>query len=508
MNNTVYKNASIVTGISVAERALGFLYRIVLSRYVGAEGLGIYQVAHSLFALLLTLGTGGIPVTLSRMVAKANAENDPKAGQAALSAGLCCAILCSLPFCLLVWIFGENLPLSLSGGEGLPVLKILLLGLCFACVYAVARGYLWGNKRFLAASMLEMTEEVVMVLVGIFLLRGIPTPLVGATRAAWACAIADIFSCLVALVVLFSTGGKLAKKKPPLKPLFTSALPITSVRAGASLVNSVVAVLLPAMLVRAGATQTEALSLFGVVSGMVLPVLFIPSTLIGSLALVLVPELSADFYRKNTARLKENIARGLRFSFLIACALIPLFFTLGEEVGRLAFSSVPAGQIIAKGCLILLPMSLTMISTSILNSIGFEKQTFLFFFVGAAGLLLSILLLPPFCGIYAYVVGLGVSYTLTAACNLLFLRKKLQTESKQREQGCVHGILIPLFGILPLSLCGQLLLALSRRFLGAWSGLLTTAICLVGITLAYLFFTKQLPLPQKRLRKKQKADSV
>ena len=78
MKNTVYKNASIVTGLSVAERGLGFLYRIVLSRLIGAEGLGLYQVALSLFGLFLTIGTGGLPITLSRIIAKNKADGNGK----------------------------------------------------------------------------------------------------------------------------------------------------------------------------------------------------------------------------------------------------------------------------------------------------------------------------------------------------------------------------------------------------------------------------------------------
>ena len=73
MKNKVIANASIVTGLSIAERSLGFLYRIVLSRLLGAEGLGLYQVALSLFGLFITIGTGGIPITVSRMISKAKA---------------------------------------------------------------------------------------------------------------------------------------------------------------------------------------------------------------------------------------------------------------------------------------------------------------------------------------------------------------------------------------------------------------------------------------------------
>ena len=73
---TVYTTASLVTFLSVAERGLGFLYRIVLSRLIGAEGLGLYQVSLSLFSVFLTVGTGGIPITVSRLISKSKAEKD------------------------------------------------------------------------------------------------------------------------------------------------------------------------------------------------------------------------------------------------------------------------------------------------------------------------------------------------------------------------------------------------------------------------------------------------
>ena len=80
--------ATAVTALSVAERGLGFLYRIVLSRLIGAEGLGLYQVALSLFGLFLTIGTGGIPITVSRMISKSKAEHRPYDEHRAVSAGV------------------------------------------------------------------------------------------------------------------------------------------------------------------------------------------------------------------------------------------------------------------------------------------------------------------------------------------------------------------------------------------------------------------------------------
>ena len=493
--NTVVLTASIVTGLSVAERGLGFLYRIALSRLIGAEGLGLYQVALPLFSLFLTIGTGGIPITVSRMISKSKAESHPLDEQRAVTAGLCLSLLLTLPVCLLLIPFGDKLGFLFSDGRAFPVFRILLVGLCFSSLYAVFRGSFWGNKQFLLPSILEIAEESVMVIVGILLLQNISSVSAGAERAAWAVVISYLFSFGASTLCFFLRGGKLSPPKNTLKPLFNATLPITSVRTSGSLVNSAVAVLLPVMLMRAGLDSSEALTLFGVVSGMVLPILFIPSTIIGSLSLVLVPELSEDFYRKNFTRLKKNIERGLRFSFLLACVLIPFFFVLGNGLGLLAFSNAKAGEMITAAAPILLPMSLTMISTSMLNSMGFEKQSFLFYFVGATAMLLCILALPAFCGIYAYLIGLGASFTLTALCNLIFLWKKCNSLKKQWGHVRIHPILTPLLLVLPITLFGKLLNFVFTHFMGEALALTLSTLLMAILTLFLYILCGFISLP-------------
>ena len=501
MKNTVYKSASIVTALSVAERGLGFLYRVVLSRLIGAEGLGLYQVALSLFSLFLTVGTGGIPITVSRMISKSKAENDPLGERRAVSAGICLCLVLTLPFCLILGAFGKHMTFLFSDERSFGVFRILLIGLACSSVYAVIRGSFWGNKEFLTPSILEIAEETVMVIAGVLLLRSVPSPAVGAEKAAWAVVISYFFSFTASLLCFFFRGGKLSTPKTAFKPLFKATMPITSVRASGSLVNSAVAVLLPVMLIRAGAGKTEALRLFGIVSGMVLPVLFIPSTLIGSLSLVLVPELSEDFYRKNYARLRKNLERGLSVSFLIACVLIPFFYALGEDIGRLAFSEAAAGKMIVKSSLVLLPMSVTMISTSMLNSLGFEKQTFLFYFIGAAAMIVCILILPPVCGVYAYIVGLGVSYILTAVCNLVFLHKKGLIFQKNQEQVCVRPLLLSLISILPLSVLGQAFCTLFKGFAGQSLAVVFSALALAAACAVLYILLGIIPIKKKNRRK-------
>ena len=508
MKNKVFANASIVTGLSIAERGLGFLYRIVLSRLIGAEGLGLYQVSLSLFSLFLTLGTGGIPITVSRMISKAKAENNPLTESRVVGAGIVASLLLTLPICILFEILGNKIPFFGFENKTFRVFRILLVGLSFSCVYAVIRGSFWGNKEFLIPSITEIAEETVMVIAGVLLLQSVSSPLDGAQKAAWAVVVSYLFSFTLSIFLFLLRIGKIRAPKKSLKPLFNASLPITSVRASSSLVNSAVAVLLPAMLVRSGMTKASAISLFGIISGMVLPVLFIPSTIIGSIGLVLVPELSEDFYRQKHKRLYTNIRRGLKFSFLVACALIPFFFVLGKDLGALAFSNAQAGVMIKNSCLILLPMSLTMISTAMLNSMGFEKQTFAFYFVGAAALLLCVITLPSLCKEYAYAIGLFTSFALTAVCNLVFLLKKCPIFEKRWGQVCVYEYLPTLLGVIPIALFGHFLHALLLPFTGAALNLCICGIAMLFFTLVYYLAIGNIPLPKKDCKSEKRRENA
>ena len=94
----LYRTAAIVTVFAAFEHCLGFLYRIILSRMLGPEGLGIYQVALSVFAVFITVSSSGLPITLSRVISKHRARGSKQGVHSATTA----AILISLLFSVLL----------------------------------------------------------------------------------------------------------------------------------------------------------------------------------------------------------------------------------------------------------------------------------------------------------------------------------------------------------------------------------------------------------------------
>ncbi len=421
--SALYKTAVYVTAFSVAEKFFGFVYRIVLSRTLGPEGMGLYQTALSVFAVLATAAASGIPLTVSRLITKYRAKHNKNAQHSVVTAALLAALCFSVPvFCLL--FFGHSLfDFLFTDSRCMSILLVLLPSLTFNSVYSVLRGALWGNKKFLPYCVIDLAEELCMIGCGVLLVTQMTSVFDGARRVALAVVLSYLLSFSMAAAYYFFKGGKLRSPRGQLRPLLSSALPLTGMRTSNALVNTLISLLLPARLIAAGMSRETAMSAIGTAMGMSMPVLGIPATLIGALALVMVPELAENYYKHEHAKLRANIERAIKITVLITCLLLPPLFALGEDVGLILFGNRLSGEIVRNCCIILLPMGVSMITTSILNSIGYEKRTFLYFFAGAAVTLLCVWLLPRFCGIYSVVIGIGASSCVTAVLNLRLIAK-------------------------------------------------------------------------------------
>lgn len=497
--SNIYQTALMVTILSSIERFLGFLYRIILSRTIGGEGMGLYQIALSLFAVFVTAATSGIPITVSRLITKYKASGNRTGESAAATAGIITALTFALPI-FFIGFFGRNLLSAVfADGRCINVFLILLPGLIFTSVYAVLRGAFWGNRQFFAYSVIELIEEAVMITLGTFLVLSSSGAADGAIRAAIAVTASYIVSFSIAAIYFMCKGGKITNPRGSFKPLLSSAVPITAMRTSSSLINSLIAIILPARLMAAGMTSSEALSEFGMAFGMAVPVLFIPSTIIGSISLVLVPELSENYYRGKHAVLKSDIERALKTTSVIACTLIPMLFVLGEDMGVILYSNAKSGEIISRCCLMLIPLSFNMISTSMLNSLHLEKKTLLYYAISSAGMLAIIFFLPALIGAYALTAGMFFNFTLSAALNLRLLNKTCVEKPKY-----LFHLLKTFLCVLPAAAAGKLIYSLFNKLIGAFFSMCFTAVCMAGIIFALFYAFKLITFkPVKKLLNKK-----
>ena len=494
MKNNIYKSAAQVTIFSTVEKGLSFLYRIVLSRTIGAEGLGIYQICLTVFAVFLTAASSGVPVTVSRLMSKSTAKNDLSGKHSAVTAGILCTLVITVPVAIILF-FGRNaFGFLFSDKRCIDIFIILLPGLVLTAIYSVIRGSFWGNKQFLPYSVIELLEDAVMVICGVILVIGAPNPVTGAKYAVIAVLISYVFSFFVSIGWYLTTGGKFANPKKQLKPLIASSAPVTAMRTSASLLNSAVAFLLPTLLIADGASNSEAMSLFGIAVGMAVPILFMPSSAIGSIAVVVAPELSENYYRGNSDAVRKDVEKAVGASILIAVLIVPFLFALGGAISEFLYSSKMCGEIVTYSSFIILPMCISMMTNTVLNSMNCEKQTLIYFIIGAVATLVCIGALTPFIGVYSYMCGLACSSIISAVLNLRLLKKKC--DGVNISKCIVKGSAVVLFACL----FGWLLNGILKRFVPPVAQIAVCAPVLLLFTAAAAYLLKLFTFrPLKRL---------
>lgn len=421
---SLLKTVFVITGFAVITRVLGFIFRIYLSRMLGAEALGLYQVSLSVFMVILTIITSGLPLVISKLSAKFFAKKDSESEGKLVSASLIIAVVSSLILVCLVLIFKNFFSLLFTDDRCYPILVVMLPAVLFSGVYNVFRGAMWGHSNYFGYCVTELFEQIVRITICVFLLSfgiGSLSPEIGAGLSL---SIACCLSMILAVVLYFIYGGRLKRPGKIYREVLKSSAPITAVRFLSSLVQPIIALIIPARLMAAGYTASQAMSIFGIAIGMTLPLLFIPITLVGSISTALIPDISAAVSNEDDKHVNNRISSSIIITMFIAFFMIPLFIGAGENIGIFFFGNATSGALLASAAWIVLPMALTNITSSMLNALGMEVKSFVNYLVGSVFLFLSIWFLPSVIGIRALIVGMGTCVSITSILNIWMIKRK------------------------------------------------------------------------------------
>lgn len=428
---SLFKTVALITIFSIITRIAGFLFRIILSRTIGAEGVGLYQVASSVFMVLLTVISSGIPLIISRMNAGFIARKEKKKEGSLITIALIYTVLLSAILCLVVLIFKNLFAHLFTDERCIEILLVLLPSLIFSAVYSVFRGALWGRDNYFALCISEFYEQVVRIILGVLAIGATLSAIENALNLAWTMTIACFLSMIFVILLFFYYGGSLGRvKKNIFKPLLKQSTPITLMRVAGSFIQPLIALIIPSRLMVIGYTSSQALSLYGIAVGMTLPLLFVPTTIIGSLSTALIPDISKAVAQNDKTHIESRITSSIFFAMFISALFVPVYLGMGELAGLFLFDNVLSGTLLQASSWVLIPLGLTNISSALLNSLGLENKSFINFAVGAMVMFVALWFLPLFLGINALIWGMGLNYVIVAFLNFRLLKKKTKVNIK------------------------------------------------------------------------------
>ena len=423
----LFRNAAILTVAGFISRIFGFLFRIFLSRSFGEESVGLYQMIFPLYILCLSLSTAGLQTAVSRITAEKTALGHNKEADGVLTAALCLAVVISLIEILVIQDQAGSIAGSLFGDDRcMELILIISYALPFAAVHSCICGRSLGLGDTMLPAASQLIEQCVRILTVVLLWIFLRTcGLTPSIRLAAAGVVAGEMAA-----ALFTVRGLRLQRpvRAGIRELFAFSAPLTANRTALTLLQSIEAVSIPASLIRYGMSATEAVSLYGVLTGMALPCILFPSALTGSVGTVLLPAVSAASTSGNRRSVFLLLRKAIVSCFSLGLACCLFFLLFGKMIGRFLFHSADAGRFIITLAWI---CPFLYVNSSLLNAVNGYGRTGTSFLISMSGLLIRIagvfLAVPQF-GIQGYLwalLGAQLCTTVLASAFLVRLNGRI-----------------------------------------------------------------------------------
>ena len=416
----------LLTTAGLLSRVLGFFYRIFLSRTIGAEGLGIYQMIFPVYGIFFSLCAGSIQTAISRFTAA-----DPDHAKRTLLSGFSLSFAMSLAAAFVIRHFSGPLAEHvLMEPRCAPLLSVMAFAIPCTSVHACICGYYYGKEKVsvpAAAQLFEQTIRIftVFLLVSVCIEKRIP---VTVSLAVFGLVAGEAGSALFVLIffLLFHEFHENTGRSYSVGPaLLALAAPLMANRLVLNLLQSTETIMIPERLTVYGLTRSQAVRTYGTLTGMAMPFVLFPSALVNSLAVVLLPVTARHQSAGNDSGIADGISMSFRYSLYLGIFCIGIFTVFGEALGLQIFKSQDAGsfiQILAWLCPFLY---LATSSGSILNGLGKTKLTFFHHLVSLLIRIAFVWFGIPEFGIRACLWGMLASEMLLALLHILALRRSV-----------------------------------------------------------------------------------
>lgn len=424
----IIKGTLILTAAGFTCRILGFVYKIYLSRILTAEEIGLYHLSSPIIMLAQAVAIGGMGTAVTKHVSAYAGQNKKDKGFINFLASLFFCICLSTLFCIVIINNADFLAEKFIRNTFCTnLLKLSAYSMPFACVHTLIVSFFMGLEFPGVPAFSQVLEQVfrigsIYIFSCIYTQNGTPFD---ATIAIYGSITGEIAASLftVASVILLNEKYKTEKTGLirnqtyyisegvlQLGASLKLAWPITANRICIHLIQSLEAVLLPMMLITNGSSQSDSVALYGILTGMSMPLILFPATITNSMSQALLPDVSRAWQSQNLHHLRKSIALSLGMALNLGLICIPCFYFYGSEFGRIIFDN-PTVASQTKLLSLLCPLIfISSMLSSTLNGLGKTDTVFISSLIAQIIRLALIVFIVPKTGISGYITGIILSH--------------------------------------------------------------------------------------------------
>ncbi len=460
-------NAGMLIAVNLFMRTVGVSFNVYLSRRAGGEVMGLYSLLFGVYGLAMTLGCGGINLGTTRMVADVMGSFCPAEGDGGgdckrairrvLGRCVLYSLLCGVGACALMLccapLIGEK---WLGDGRTVLSLRVLAMTLPAVSLSSCLSGYFTAVRRIGKSAAVGIGMQFLRIMFCSYLLTlWLPD---GVEMTCLALVLGGALSEFCGLIL--TAGAFFLDKQKHLRvkasectetklgahgatrKLLGITLPVTLSACLRSGLLTIQHALIPRGLKQSGASWEEALTSYGVVHSMVLPVVLFPSAFISSFSGLLVPEVAESWARgdrERVARLAEKIITpALIFSFGVAGVMACFGYELGEAI----YGSREAGMYIRVLAPLIPIMYVDSSVDAFLKGMGEQVYSMNVNIVDALSSVILVWLLLPRMGLWGYIVAIYATETLNTTLSLCRMLRMSEMRVRLSRQ-----VVLPLVSI-------------------------------------------------------------
>lgn len=445
---TFVSGVLILTVSNVAVKVIGLLCKIPLLHYLGAEGMGYYNSAYEIYALLCVIATAGLPLALSVTVSENRCTGLEYANRRVYSTAFGIFAVMGLIGTATMMFGSAALADFIGNPDASLCMAAIAPTLFFICVSSAVRGYFQGLGNMVPTAVSQVLESLGKLILGV----GFALWAIGNGKSMAVVAAMAILGLSVGTAASFfwlsftkkrydrknrlcdcrlNTQTDLPSRRSVALKLAKIAIPVTISSSVISFTRVADTALILRRLRGLGYTLSQANKIFGSYTTLAVPLFSLPSSLITAVALSLVPTLVAAVKSEGTERQKSIISAAVKLTAypaipasigisLFSRPILQLIFAGSEEAIEIA-----APLLSVLGASVFLSCMMTT-TNAVLQSYGLERKPMVSMAAGAAVKIISAYFLMGFekINIYGAPISTFLCSLTVVAINLYYLAKK------------------------------------------------------------------------------------
>lgn len=336
------KNTLIMTVTNLIMRSVAVSFNAYLTSKIGSAGIGLFQLITTVYSLAVTFSCAGIKLASTRVTVEINSggKNDLRKSMNMFDSY---ALICGLTVSAVLFIFSDFIAeVWINDLRASVSLRILAASLPFVAVSASLSGYFTASNLIIPYSFIQLIEQSTKIVTAIILLNYLP---VTDTKSACAAIVAAITASeavsftLSYLLKSFKISKKTEKTRIKLNRLMRIAIPDAAGTCARSILLTLEHLLIPKGFQKSGANSEAALSAYGNIHAMALPILLYPCAILTSFSSLLIPELAAKHERNDRKAISRTVEKNLKRTLIYSVFCAAVLFVFAPLISKLIYKT-------------------------------------------------------------------------------------------------------------------------------------------------------------------------